>query len=325
MSAPIIRCLNGHSNSASFQFCGECGLSLVGVCPNGHHNPEGHLYCGECGVHLDGSFPLSAPPTTRMADREPNEAIPTVESGPVSTVLAGDSITHEHHATQPERLLSAPDGRSAGDHGLGRPVGGLWARLPKWGKVVVLAAPVLVVLLTIVNAMTSAEESTGDAESRLERAMRGDLDDRVPTNNTPPFGNSAPTLSASDLQKSLADSLATPPQSITCAGDLVGEVGQTESCEVVINDTTSVQAKITVTKVSGSDVSYDSKPSMTKAQLEKAFAAKASAQVTCDSGLDGKVGSSTTCRVTKDGTINNATVSVTEVQGLFMSLSTSRP
>lgn len=136
----------------------------------------------------------------------------------------------------------------------------------------------------------------------------------------------APSMSAADLQKSLATriSTATPPQSITCPAGLIGEVGKTDSCEVMVNDTTSVQANVTVTGVNGSTIEYDFTPSMTQAQLEKAFSANVSAEVTCDGGLDGKVGSSTTCQVTKDGTTDSTTVSVSKVQGLYMSLSTSQ-
>ena len=137
--------------------------------------------------------------------------------------------------------------------------------------------------------------------------------------------SSAPTMSAADLQKSLTGriSAATPVQSITCSAGLTGEVGKTDSCEAVIDDNTSVQVNVTVTNVNGDNIDYAFAPSMTQAQLEKAFSAAVSAQVTCDGGLDGKVGSNTKCQVTKDGTTDNTTVSVSRVQGLFMRLSTS--
>ncbi len=136
--------------------------------------------------------------------------------------------------------------------------------------------------------------------------------------------SSAASMSAADLQRSLTSriSSSTPPKSVTCSGDLAGEVGKTDTCEVVVNDNTSVQANVTVTKVDGTNIDYDFTPAMTKEQLEKAFSANASAQVTCDGGLDGKVGSNTTCHVTKDGTTDDTTVSVSKVQGLYMSLST---
>ena len=137
--------------------------------------------------------------------------------------------------------------------------------------------------------------------------------------------SSAASMSAADLQTSLSAriSTATPPKSVTCVGDLPGEVGKTTTCEVAVNDTTSVQANVTVTKVNGGKIDYEFTPAMTQVQLEKAFSANVSAQVTCDGGLDGTVGSSTKCHVTKDGTTDTTTVSVTKVQGLYMSLATS--
>ena len=149
-------------------------------------------------------------------------------------------------------------------------------------------------------------------------------DNKAATNSTPT--TSTPTMSAADLQKSLATriSTGTPAQSVTCAAGLTGEIGKTDSCEVVVNDSTSVQVNVTVTKVNGSNIDYDFVPSMTQSQLEKAFAANVSAEVTCDAGLDGQVGSSTMCHVTKNGTPDDTTVSVSKVQGLYMSLATSQ-
>ena len=148
-------------------------------------------------------------------------------------------------------------------------------------------------------------------------------DDKAATSSTP--AASAPTMSAADLQTSLAGriSAATPPKSVTCSAGLTGEIGKTDSCEVAVNDTTSVQVNVTVTKVNGANIDYSFAPAMTKEQLEKAFSANVSAQVACDAGLEGTVGSSTTCHVTKDGTTDDTTVSVSKVQGLYMSLSTS--
>lgn len=136
---------------------------------------------------------------------------------------------------------------------------------------------------------------------------------------------SAPSMSAADLQKSLTSriSTATPLKSVTCPGDLAGVVGKTESCEAVVNDSTSIQVNVVVTKVNGANIAYDFTPAMTQAQLEKAFSANVSAQVVCDGGLDGKVGASTKCHVTKNGTTDDTTVSVSKVQGLYMSLATS--
>lgn len=135
-----------------------------------------------------------------------------------------------------------------------------------------------------------------------------------------------PTMSAADLQRSLTAriSASTPPKSVTCPNDLTGVVGKTDACTVVVNDTTSVQADVTVTRVNGTNIDYEFTPAMTQAQLEKAFSANVQAQVACDGGLDGKIGSSTTCHVTKNGTTDDATVTVSKVQGLYMSLSTGK-
>ena len=70
MSASTITCPSGHANSATQKFCGECGMSLVGVCPNGHQNPDGQRYCGECGSPL--GQPTSSSPTAATA--EPSSA-----------------------------------------------------------------------------------------------------------------------------------------------------------------------------------------------------------------------------------------------------------
>ena len=168
----------------------------------------------------------------------------------------------------------------------------------------------------VVACMCSGGISGCSSKSNTAQNTKGD---------TTTTATNAASMSAADLQKSLAGriSTATPPKSVTCAGDLPGEVGKTVSCEVAVNDTTSVQADVTVTKVNGSTIDYDFTPSMTQTQLEKAFSANVSAQVACDSGLDGKVGSSTKCHVTKDGTTDDTMVSVSKVQGLYMSLATS--
>ncbi len=154
----------------------------------------------------------------------------------------------------------------------------------------------------------------------------GKSDTKAATSSAASSAAGTPTMSAADLQKSLTAriSASTPPKSVTCAGDLTGVVGKTDSCEVVVNDTTAVQANVTVTKVNGANIDYEFTPAMTQAQLEKAFSGKTQAQVTCDGGLDGKIGSSTTCHVTSNGTTDNATVTVSKVQGLYMSLSTGQ-
>lgn len=54
MSSATATCSNGHLNSVTQKFCGECGVALAGVCPNGHPNPRGQHFCGECGNPIEG-------------------------------------------------------------------------------------------------------------------------------------------------------------------------------------------------------------------------------------------------------------------------------
>ena len=136
--------------------------------------------------------------------------------------------------------------------------------------------------------------------------------------------HSTPAVSAADLQKDLTDRLTkvgNPARSVTCKGDLSGEVGKKADCDVVFSDTNSVQAVFTATKVEGTTVSYEINPQLTKEQLQKAVSGlTATAMVACDSGLDGKVGATAKCEVTKDGTPSKRTVEVTKVDGLSMDL-----
>src|ERR1700761_1007501 len=75
------------------------------------------------------------------------------------------------------------------------------------------------------------------------------------------------------LQTDIADRLAKAgeqPQSVTCAEDLVGEVGKTTHCEVVLSPTNSFEPVITVTGRDGSTINYEMSPALSKAQLERA-------------------------------------------------------
>jgi hypothetical protein len=136
------------------------------------------------------------------------------------------------------------------------------------------------------------------------------------------------SVSKSDLEKDISDRLTKAgqkPQTVTCQDNLKGEVGKTTSCEVVLSNTNSFEPVVTVTKVEGSTVSYDMKPAMSKAQLEKAVAilmpqasGVAVDSITCEGGLDGKVGAETHCDVTANGVTSRRTVDVTKVDGLMM-------
>jgi hypothetical protein len=125
------------------------------------------------------------------------------------------------------------------------------------------------------------------------------------------------SVSAAELQTNLTERLTaagSPPQSVTCKSDLVGEVGKTSRCDVVFSDTNSLQAIVTTTGNDSSGITYDLIPAMTKEQVEKAVAGLSSAQsAKCDAGLDGKVGNTTNCEVTLDGQTSKRIVEVSTV------------
>lgn len=131
--------------------------------------------------------------------------------------------------------------------------------------------------------------------------------------------SSTPSVSASALEGDLMDMLTkggNDPQSVTCPEDLVGEVGKTSQCEVVLSEANTVQAVLTVTKVNDTGLDYDLKPALTKEQLEKTLTDMASAEsVVCDAGLEGIAGATTKCAVTRDGSTSEDTVAVKKVEG----------
>ncbi|MGH3675990.1 MAG: DUF4333 domain-containing protein [Mycobacterium sp.] len=145
------------------------------------------------------------------------------------------------------------------------------------------------------------------------------------------FGTtSTPTVSQDALQNDIADRLSKAgekPQSVTCDGSLIGEVGKTTRCDVVISRTNSFQPVITVTKVDGTMVSYDINPAISKEQLEKYISARDSdaglrvESVSCESGLDGKKGAITYCDTEAPKGTFRRNVEITDVDGLLMDLS----
>lgn len=137
----------------------------------------------------------------------------------------------------------------------------------------------------------------------------------------------APTVTADVLQSEIADRLAAAgerPQSVTCNEDLIGEVGRTARCEVVVNPTNSFEPVVTVTGVDGTAIDYEMTPAVSKEQLEQAVSRLVTATgvrvdaVGCESGLDGDVGAVAHCDVTSDGVTARRTVEVNNVDGLLM-------
>jgi hypothetical protein len=147
------------------------------------------------------------------------------------------------------------------------------------------------------------------------------------------IGGGTPTVTKADLQSDIADRLekaGQKPVSVTCSADLEGVVGKTTRCEVVLSATNAFEPIVSVTKVEGSTVSYEMAPALSQAQLEKSVtnivAQKIGQEVesvTCESGLEGKVGNKAGCEVTAGGETSTDTVTVTEVDGLLMNFSVS--
>lgn len=152
-------------------------------------------------------------------------------------------------------------------------------------------------------------------------ALVSGCDANVGIGGTPAVGRDA-------LQTDIAARLAKAgeqPQSVTCRENLVGEVGKTTRCDVVMSPTNSFEPVITVTGVNGSAINYEMSPAVSKEQLEKAVsrlvadAARVQvAWVSCESGLEGKVGATAHCDVDAGGVKLRRTVEVNTVEGLMM-------
>ena len=141
-------------------------------------------------------------------------------------------------------------------------------------------------------------------------------------------GIDARIVSRQTLQADIADRLAKvgdPPRSVACQQDLIGRVGSTTRCDVVVNGANDFELIVTVTGVDGSTVDYDMSPALSQRQLEKAVTALVSQNsgdrvdsVACESGLEGTVGATAYCDVDAGGKKERRTVRVTEVSGLTM-------
>ena len=112
---------------------------------------------------------------------------------------------------------------------------------------------------------------------------------------------------------------------MTCNEDLVGEVGKTTRCEVVMSATNSFEPVISVTGVDGSAINYEMSPAVSKEQLEKAVSRlvidasrEPVASVSCESGLEGTVSATAHCDVDTGGVKLRRTVEVNSVDGLMM-------
>jgi len=138
--------------------------------------------------------------------------------------------------------------------------------------------------------------------------------------------SNTPTISKTELQNDIARRLTDAgqaPQSVNCPADLPGQPGQSIRCEVTISATNSLEPIVTVTDVQGTKVNYDITPAVSKTQLESSVSQLASTKapvssVSCESGLEGKVGAVAYCDVSARGVTTRRTVEVASVSGLQM-------
>ena len=84
-------------------------------------------------------------------------------------------------------------------------------------------------------------------------------------------GTAPPVVAKADLEKDITNRLTEAkqtPQSVTCAEDLVGEVGKTTRCEVVLSETNAIEPIVKATKVEGTTVDYEMTPALSQDQLQ---------------------------------------------------------
>ena len=143
-------------------------------------------------------------------------------------------------------------------------------------------------------------------------------------------GSNVPTVSRKALQEDISQRLADAgekPQAVTCNQDLIGEVGSTVRCEVVISATNRFEPIVTVTGVDGAAIDYDMTPAVSRPQLEEVvlrLVADAGTvdvtSVSCETGIEGKVGAVAHCDVDAGSARSRRTVEVSGVNGLMMHL-----
>jgi len=160
--------------------------------------------------------------------------------------------------------------------------------------------------------------------------VNGPSDTIVPS--TPANG---PRVAKGALEKMVTEQLAhsgVTPQSVVCLEDLVGQIGQTARCDVTVTPVNSFEPVITVTGVKGPNIDYAMVPSVNKTQLQASVTdmitrstKTAPDSVSCESGLEGKVGAVAYCNVTSAGATTRQAVAVSQVQGLSMNYGLAQP
>ncbi|WP_270714493.1 DUF4333 domain-containing protein [Mycolicibacterium sp. BiH015] len=137
-----------------------------------------------------------------------------------------------------------------------------------------------------------------------------------------------PVVATVDLQSDIAARFAeagNDPQSVSCREPLVGEVGQTARCDVVMSPTNNFEPIVTVTSVNGDRIDYELVPALSRQQLERAVVrlveeagGPPASEVACQDGLLGVMGESAQCDVTTSMATLQRTAEVTSVDGLMM-------
>jgi hypothetical protein len=132
------------------------------------------------------------------------------------------------------------------------------------------------------------------------------------------------------LQEDIAHRLAdagVKPESLTCKQDLVGEVGATARCDVAVSATNNFEPIVTVTALDGSAVDYEMMPAVSRRQLEGVVArliahagTRGVKAVSCESGIEGRVGAVVNCDVEAVGLLARRIIRVSAVNGLMMDL-----
>ncbi|MEH3140010.1 MAG: DUF4333 domain-containing protein [Mycobacterium kyogaense] len=146
----------------------------------------------------------------------------------------------------------------------------------------------------------------------------------LPACSSPVSSDAVPAVAPDDLQADIAARLAKAgqtPESVVCKDPLVGEVGQSARCDVVLSPTNSFEPIVTVTDIDGASIEYEMIPALSQPQLERAVARLVSSTpdtVACLSGLPGRAGAVAQCDVSAGGAPVRRTATVTGVTGLTM-------
>jgi len=146
--------------------------------------------------------------------------------------------------------------------------------------------------------------------------------------SSPMSPDAVAAVTPADLQADIAHRLSDAgekPESVTCKESLVGEVGQSTRCDVMLSATNSFEPIVTVTGIDDGSIVYEMIPALSQRQLEQEVTrlvvdggSPADTIVSCLSGLLGQVGAVAQCDVRAAGTFLRRTAQVSSIEGLTM-------